>query len=162
MARIAVRRDAFELGQFPPVCCKTGQGAQLYNRWEFSDTPGWTWILLLFGIFPFLIATAFVTKRFPGVLPISVHAQTRLNTMRRIVWIFGIAAVVLGAAGLLAGSDGMLVLAVASAVLWLGAIALTWFSSPSANLDGDDVVVLTNVHRDFVAAIRAIPAAPGA
>lgn len=158
MARIAVRRDAFEQGTFPSVCCKTGRPADGFERWEFSNTPSWTWILLLFGIFPFLIATAFATERFSGSLPISSAAASRLTVARRLVWFFGGAAVLCFGAGI--AYDSLLPIALAFALLCLIAIAARWILSPSANLDGREVVVLSNVHRGFVAAIHAIPAPP--
>jgi hypothetical protein len=159
MARIAVRRDALEQGLFPPVCCKTGAPAGAFNRWEFSNTPTWMWILIFFGIFPFLIATAFATERFSGVLPMSDRAQARVNVTRRLVWLFGAAAVLSFGAGL-ARFTSLLPIAIAFAVLCAGALAANWLFSPNANLEGRDVVILSNVHRDFVAAIHAIPATP--
>ena len=161
MARIAVRRDAFVQGTFPAVCCKTGRASDLSRRWEFSDTPGWTWILLPFGIFPFLIATAFVTERFSGLLPLSAAAESRLLVTKRLVWLFGAAAVVSFVLGL-TSYDAVIPIALAFAMLCLITIAINWFLSPNANLDGRDVVVLSNVHRGFVAAIHAIPVVPQA
>jgi len=161
MARIAIRREAFEQGQFPPICCKTGGRAEVFRRWEFSNTPGWTWILVFFGVFPFLIATAFATERFFGVLPMSGRSEARLTVTRKLVWSFGGAAVASFALGL-AKFGSLIPIAIAFAVLCLLAIASGWFFSPNANLDGRDVVVLSNVHRGFVAAIHAIPAAPPA
>ena len=159
MARIAVRRDAFEQGTFPPVCCKTGRPADLSRRWEFSHTPGWMWILLLFGVFPFLIATAFATERFAGVLPWSARAESRLLVSKRLVWLFGASAVASFLIALVA-YDTLITTAIAFAALCLIAIAVTWFFAPNANLDGRDVVVLSNVHPGFVAAIHALPVAP--
>jgi hypothetical protein len=161
MARIAVRRDAFEQGTFPAVCCKTGRPADGVERWEFSDTPAWTWILLFFGIFPFLIATAFATERFSGLLPISSVAASRVTVARRLVWLFGGAAAVGFALGLTLYAS-MLPTALAVAALCLITLAVRWLVSPNANLDGHDVVILSNVHRDFVSAIRAIPVSPPA
>ena len=158
MARIGVRRDAFEQGAFPQVCCKTGAPADLSRRWGFSDTPTWTWILLPFGIFPFLIATAFVTERFSGVLPMSNRAEARFQVTKRLIWLFGIAAVLCFAAGLGAYS-AVLPIALAFAALCVITIGLNWFLSPNANLDGRDVVILSNVHPGFVAAIHALPVA---
>ncbi len=159
MARIAVRRDAFEQGTFPVVCCKTGRPADLSRRWEFSNTPSWTWILIFFGVFPFLIATAFATERFSGVLPMSNLAESRFQVTKRLFWLFGVAAFASFVLSF-AAFDPMFPIAFAFAALALITIALNWFLSPNANLDGRDVVILSNVHRDFVAAIHAIPAAP--
>jgi len=159
MARIAVRRDAFEQGQFPPVCCKTGRPADAFNPFEFADTPAWTWILIFFGVFPFLIATAFATERFRGVLPISSAAQGRISLIRRFIWAFGAASVLCFGAGLIRFGS-LIPIALAFAGLCLIMLAAHWWSMPNANLDGRDVVVLSNVHTGFVEAINAIPAAP--
>jgi hypothetical protein len=159
MARIAVRREAFEQGTFPSVCCKTGMPADGTERWEFSNTPAWTWILLLFGIFPFLIATAFVTERFSGLLPLSSAAASRLTVARRLIWLFG-GATVLCSIVAFAAYDSLVPIAFAFAGLCLIAIAARWLLSPNANLDGRDVVIVSNVHRGFVAALHAIPSAP--
>jgi hypothetical protein len=161
VARIAVRRDAFEQGTFPSVCCKTGRPADGVERWEFSNTPSWTWILIFFGIFPFLIATAFATERFSGLLPISSVAASRATVARRLCWLFGVAALICFALGL-TSYDSLLPIALAFAALCLIAIAGRSLMSPNANLDGRDVVILSNVHREFVAAIHAIPAPPPA
>lgn len=151
MARVLVGRETFHRGEFPPVCCKTGERAEVYDAFEFSDTPTWTWILLLFGIFPFLVATAFVTERFSGVLPLSRRAQERLRTARRLAWIIGIAAVLFVLVGLVAGS-GWIFLGAGFAAAWLVAITLVWLRSPNANLHGD-AVELNNVHAVFVRTI---------
>lgn len=151
MARILVRRRTFEHGEFPPVCCKTGERADVYDSFEFSDTPSWAWILLLFGILPFLIATAFVTERFSGVLPMSQRARNRLRMARRASWVLGLSAVIFGAAGLAAGSR-WIYFSGAFGILWLVAITLVWRFSPSANLDGG-AVALGNVHRTFIRTI---------
>ena len=151
MARVLVRRQTLERGEFPPVCCKTGERAEAYDSFEFSDTPSWTWILILFGIFPFLIATAFATQRFSGVLPMSHRARDRLKTARRTSWVLGLSAVIFGAAGLAAGSR-WIYLSAAFGVMWLVAITLVWRFSPNANL-ASDAVELSNVHRGFVRTI---------
>ena len=59
------------------MCAKTGEAADDYVPIEFTSTPGWTWILLLFGIIPFLIARAFSTVRVVGLVPFSEVARRR-------------------------------------------------------------------------------------
>lgn len=155
MARILVRRGMFERGEFPPVCCKSGAHGDVYSAWEFSHMPRWTYVLILFGILPFLVASAFATVRLRGVLPISTPVQGRLKTARRWVWAFGIGAVVLGIVGMASSSPAALAPAAIALVAWLATVACVWVWSPNARLDADDVVELTNVHRGFVEAIRS-------
>ena len=71
-------------GSLPPVCAKTGEPADGYTKVEFSSTPGWTLILLLFGIFPFLIAHAFASVRVDGLVPLSTVAQRRITMLNRL------------------------------------------------------------------------------
>ncbi len=63
MARAAATVHDLEAGTLLPVCAKTGAAADGSATMEFSATPGWTWMLLLFGVIPFLIAHAFSTVR---------------------------------------------------------------------------------------------------
>ena len=66
------------------MCAKTGGPADGYAKVEFSSTPGWTLILLLFGIFPFLIAHAFASVRVDGLVPLSSVAQRRIMALNRL------------------------------------------------------------------------------
>jgi hypothetical protein len=77
VARAAATVEDLKEGRLPPICAKTGEAADGSVPIEFSSTPGWTWILLLFGIFPFFIARAFSTVRVVGLVPMSDVAQRR-------------------------------------------------------------------------------------
>ena len=71
MARVAVTVEDLEAGTLPGVCAKTGEQADGFATIEFTSTPQWTWILLLFGILPFVIARAFSKVRVVGLVPMS-------------------------------------------------------------------------------------------
>jgi hypothetical protein len=77
LARAAATVEDLKEGRLPPVCAKTGEAADDYVPIEFNSTPGWTWILLLFGIILFLIARAFSTIRVVGLVPFSEVARRR-------------------------------------------------------------------------------------
>ena len=85
MARAAATVDDLEAGTLPPVCAKTGEAADGSASLQFTSTPGWTWILLLFGIFPFLIARYFSTVRVIGIVPMS---DTALRRGRAFTWTY--------------------------------------------------------------------------
>ncbi len=80
MARAAAKVQDLEAGTLPPVCAKTGGAAHDFAKLEFSSTPAWTLILLLFGIIPFLIAQAFSSVRVVGLVPMSDVALQRGRT----------------------------------------------------------------------------------
>jgi hypothetical protein len=84
MARASARVSDLEAGTLPPICAKTGEPADGYTGVEFSSAPGWTWILLLFGILPFLIAQHFATVRVNALVPMSDVAQRRVKMLNRL------------------------------------------------------------------------------
>ena len=88
-----------ERGTLPQVCAKTGVPTHGYTRIRFSSAPTWTWILLLFGIFPFLIAQYFATVHVEGVMPMSDIAQRRVTVFNRLF----IGLVALGAVVIVVG-----------------------------------------------------------
>ena len=100
MARAAARVEDLQAGRLPPVCAKTGEPADGYATIEFTSTPGWTWILLLFGIFPFLIARAFSKTRVVGIVPMSYAALRRGRTFDLTFAALLVVAVVLVTVGL--------------------------------------------------------------
>ncbi|MDP9185128.1 MAG: hypothetical protein M3O29_05620, partial [Actinomycetota bacterium] len=77
MARAAATVEDLVDGHLPPVCAKTGGPADGFATIVFTSTPGWTWILLLFGILPFLIARYFSSVRIVGLVPMSDVALRR-------------------------------------------------------------------------------------
>jgi hypothetical protein len=129
MAKVTVRRNAFEFGEFPPVCCKTGDRASVYSRWEFKG------------------------GRYAGVLPFSTGAMRRVRNARRAVWVWGIAAAVF--TGLGAAFNSKLVVAgLALAGLTAFYLGLVWMWSPGADLS-EASVDLKRVHKGFVEAVEA-------
>lgn len=156
MARITVAYEAVQRGQFPPLCCKTGVHTDNYVRWRFVYSPRWTWVLLPFGIIPFIIARMFVTEEFDGVLPMSPKVVRRLNRLRLLTPIAGL----LGIAGIVGGAlvattglavAGVVLLAIAALCLLAGTIM-----SPDCHRDLDrGAAELSSVHRRFVQTIEA-------
>jgi hypothetical protein len=134
MANVTVRRNAFEFGEFPPVCCKTGERASLYSRWEFKG------------------------GRYAGVLPFATAAMRRVRVARRAVWGFGLVAVAAVAIGAFDGPRALIpgVMFAAMALLFL---LCAWHWSPSAKL-GEADVELKRVHPRFVESVSAPAASP--
>ena len=87
-------------GTLPPICVLTGQATSGTRRVHFATTPGWVFVLLLFGVFPFIIGWMLTRRSARGLLPLSPAAGSRL-TRRNTV---GLAiSVLIPAACLLAG-----------------------------------------------------------
>jgi predicted lysophospholipase L1 biosynthesis ABC-type transport system permease subunit len=79
MATVEVAVRDLERRTLPPLCVKTGLPAEVGVAKTFVWVPGWTWILILFGIFPFLIARYFAARRVTLELP----ATAQVDKMRR-------------------------------------------------------------------------------
>jgi hypothetical protein len=149
VARTAATVEDLEAGNLPSVCAKTGEPADGYVSIEFTSTPGWTWILLLFGIVPFLIAQYFSRLRVVGILPMSDVALRRARSYRWIyrglfavgVALFGIGLAMQASAvalsGLAALVGALLFAAVGRPFVW-----------PSGRLSGE-WVWLSFVHARF-------------
>jgi hypothetical protein len=84
VARAAASIGDLEAGTLPPVCAKTGNYADGWATIEFTSTPGWVWIPLLFGIFPFLIADHYARVRVVGQRP-DVDGGTATGAMVQMV-----------------------------------------------------------------------------
>lgn len=149
-----MRRAAARDGVLPAVCVLTGQPAQRYQRVTFTYVPGWTWVLLLFGIIPCLIARWFTAEKIPTALPISERARRDYRRRRDLTMatvVAGIALVIVGGAsqvpGIALAGLGLLLLA-ALAMLVLG----LWFIAVEPAPD-PEFLVIRRAHPRFAAAV---------
>lgn len=148
MARVAARAADLEAGTLPPVCAKTGEPTDGQVKIRFSSAPGWTWILLFFGVFPFLIAQYFATTHVDGLLPMSEVAQRRVKMFNRVF----VGLVALGCAVILIGFltesqfvlAGLAMLVAAIFILAVGQPLVL----PSGQVSGEGVW-LSSVHERF-------------
>lgn len=155
MARISVPRERFRAGDFPEVCVMTGDRADDVVEVRFDSTPDWTWILLIFGVLPFLVASWFATERVEGQLPVAGDVVHRYHARRRQGW-------------LTAGAAGILFLLAAvnrtPVFAWIGLVAIVvaavlgiraYFSFVNGRptRSGEDIE-LVRVHPRFARAIE--------
>ena len=129
MADVLVRRSMVERGEFPPICCKTGERAEVYRSWQFSG-----------GL--------------RGVLPFALGAERRIVRGRRLVLFFGVAFIVLAVVAFVSAVQAATVLAPVAGVALVVTMLLVWLWSPAITEAGADVR-LKRVHTAFVEAIRA-------
>ncbi|HKE97408.1 MAG TPA: hypothetical protein VKG45_00530 [Actinomycetes bacterium] len=141
---------AFEREGLPAVCVKTGASAELLIPRRALHFPRWTWVLLPFGILPFLIARWFASRSVDGYLPFARAAFTRIRQAAIVRTVALVAGVLLVIAGPAAGS---------SALWWAGvgawavaavafALELAW-SVGAFYLPEERRVLLTRVHERF-------------
>lgn len=162
MARTTVRVPATQLaaGDLPAVCVVSGAPADRRVSMTFRWTPDWTWILLLFGIFPFFIAQYFATQTIPAVLPVASDRLRRYRTQRRQVFVGVIVAVVLVIASVVSELPALAWLGLAS-LIYSGAalvvVTLGWVAAAPDRVPGH--IRLRRVHRSFALQVAMLDAA---
>jgi hypothetical protein len=144
-------------GELPPICMICGNEAHEVVRKKMSWKPGWVWLLILFGLIPFLLVALMLTKR--AVL------QAPLCPLHKNHWSNRTLAVALG---FFAVIGLVFVVILFSAKPWAGFLAvaclglgLVWAiatifitgTAIRARRINDAEVVLQNVSPDFAYAL---------
>jgi hypothetical protein len=153
--RVWVRREDLAAGELPAVCAVSGQPTDLQVRTRFETLPDWTWILLLFGVLPFLVALVFATERIPALVPLHQDVLDRRRAHRRRGWLAGVAGAALLVLGMVADAAVPVWLGLAA----LGVVLLSLLGAsrafPRARPDRSGLGVwLRGVHPSFVAAVE--------
>lgn len=126
--------DAFERDRLPQICLLSGEPTGDRLRSKVSSRPDVLW-LLLFGIVPYVIARAILTKTVSGTLPVSEDVYVVMKARRRSAhpfYVVGLAVLVLGVLVLAASPQ----VGVALAFLGLGVIVIGGFTPKSGILSG--------------------------
>lgn len=153
MAVVNARVADLERGTLPQVCAKTGVPTHGWAKIRFSSAPTWTWILLLFGIFPFLIAQYFATAHVEGIVPMSDVAQRRVTVFNRLFIGLVALGVVVIVVGWWALDTEAAVILVGLAIL-VAAVFTMFLAMPSVLPSGavmGEWVQLSFVHERFAA-----------
>ncbi|HXJ62269.1 MAG TPA: hypothetical protein VNN79_00810 [Actinomycetota bacterium] len=154
MASAAATREDFVAGNLPAICVKSGVETQRFTSVRITSAPGWTWILILFGILPFLIVRYLVAKSAAGRVPVTEAVGRRVRTIEWALIAAVLVGIVLILIGFVGGSYlaiGGLVVAVVALVILEGARGTWWISG---RVSGNDVW-LHGVHANFAHALGA-------
>ena len=143
-----------EVTDLPRVCVLSGRAADGTTQFRLARVPGWTYVLLLFGILPFFVAAFFATQRVAIHLPVEREAVASVRRRRHLAIAAVVLGVVAGGAGALGGSAIALwggIVVVAGGLLWLavGPNVPRW--RPAGDLGH---IELGWVHREFAAAMH--------
>ena len=152
MSTLTVAADEVDRLTRGGVCAKTGGIATQVVGMRVVHTPGWIWLLLLFGIVPFLIAYAFSNQAVHIEVPASAEVvRRRSQATARMVAAALVSAALLVAAAFV-GEPG---------IAWIGAAGLVavtmalpfWARTWITAAYNGEVVTLSRVHPSYVAAI---------
>ena len=151
-----VPREDLHRGDLPAVCVVTGQDADSRVRIRFDSLPDWTWILLLFGVFPFLIATFFASEVVRGEVPVRRDVVERYHRRRRLSWIGAAAGIAMLGLAIATGQPWVAWSGVAVVVSAIGAGVVASMGFIDGQPDRTGLWVrLRRVHPNFVAALEA-------
>jgi hypothetical protein len=153
MAHTTATVADLENGNLPMICAKTGEKADILAPVDFTSTPSWTWILILFGFFPWLIARYFAKERITGQVPLSNAAVLRDRWCGYATWtLLGLAVAMIILAFMTQNSVPFWI-GIVALVAWLVLDAFVWlFVWPRGYLTGE-WVYMPSVDRRFADAV---------
>lgn len=151
-----VSREDLHAGDLPAVCVVTGEDADGLVRFRFNSLPDWTWLLLLCGVIPFLIALMFASDEVRGEVPVRREVVERYHQRKRLSLIAGAAGIALLGLAVATAQAEVALMGVAAVVTAIGArvVAETGFVDGRPDRTGL-WVKLSRVHPNFVEALRS-------
>ena len=158
MATVRIPQDLFEAGELPRVCVKSGEPADQTIKATFRWLPPWTYLLLLAGVLPFLIAMVFADEKVVGRVPVRNLIVERHRRLGHLVWGW-LAVVILAAVGAAMAGPGWLwwgvLVGVAGVVGTLIQQSRGWIDARQVR--GTSTVEVRRVHPGFVTALEQDP-----
>jgi hypothetical protein len=152
---VTVEREQLVRGELPPICVVTGGPADGTVTCRLESLPTWTWILLLFGVVPFLVALLFAQERIEGQVPVVREVVTRFHLLRKRAALLAAGAFL----ALIVAIPGPTIpaLVVSAGVMATALATGLWarWRFIHGRPVGDRRVRLSGVHPDFAAAVRA-------
>lgn len=139
-----------------PLCAKTERPTTQRVILRGSAMPTWVNFLFIFSFVGMLLAGAATSRRYVVDLPFDHAAHDRWSRGRRLAWAIGLAGAAAIVVAASRGDSSILTLAgVALAVVGLvvGVVNSTE-GNVGVGLTRDNELVLTRVHREFVASFR--------
>ena len=137
----------------PSVCVKTGEPTDDMLRLRGSAAPEWTTVMILFGLFAWIVAQTMSSRRYNLVLPFDSAVLRRYRKWGRVAWsCVGLGLVLTVVAALMGRDDAFVMMAVSvlGVIVWL---ANEWANSVGVRLSREGNLVLTRVHPRFRAAV---------
>jgi hypothetical protein len=167
MATVRLGRYEVKKRLLPPVCLKCGAEATAERRKNFSWSPPWIIILILFGLLPYAIVAIILTKRMTVTVPLCDQHKSHWSWRAWFIWggfilffILGIGAFVVlvnqenqrgrgqEMAGWLCAGTGI------AGLIWLIAAAIVQSTGIRPTEITDNTITLTHVAPDFVTALK--------
>jgi hypothetical protein len=160
MATVRIHRGEAERDLFPPICALTGVPTEAAKKKTFAWTPGWTKVLILGGLLPYVVVSMILTKRMKVKLPLREGKHGHWLVRQAFLIVGGLFAIQLACGGLFLSPDyekfagimaigGMLLLL---GVLITGLVLMNKSIHPLEITDRE--MRLTGVHPNFKEALE--------
>lgn len=154
MAAVVIGRVGAEIAVPGDVCVKTGIRTREYVVLRGSTTPPWVNVLIIVTIVGWLWASAMAARRYRVEVPFLHRHWDRWQRIRRIACVVGLLGVILACWASVAGvPHSAAFLGVTAGGVALG-VGNSLVNTVGVTQRGD-LLLLTRVHPDAVAAIRA-------
>ena len=159
MAEIAIGRVGSEVVVPGGVCVKTGVRTREFVVIRGSTRPAWVHVLLLFTVLGWMFASSMASRRYRVEVPFQHRAWDRWNRIRWVAWGVGTGSVVAAYGASAAGvphSGAPLCLTLGALLLGVGNGLVHTVGFRQRH----DLLVMTRVHPDAIAAIMAAVTVP--
>ncbi|MFO0815609.1 MAG: hypothetical protein U0796_20525 [Gemmatales bacterium] len=160
MAKCEINYRLAESESIPAVCAQCGEPATTQRRREFTWYPSWIVVLIIFGLFPFLIAALVSTKRMKLRVPFCEQHRRHFSMRSMTVGLGLLGLIVLLILIIVVIPDGSELKTIAGATL--GILFIAWFVAIA--WQGQTVIrateitardmILVNVHESYAKEIR--------
>jgi hypothetical protein len=148
-----VSESTFRVVPLPQVCVKTGVPTADVLTIRGSAAPGWSWLMIVFGFLPWLVANLATSRRYTIEVPMQAVVWKRHRAARRAalyLFVTGVAFAVIATTQGWQNSAILLIPAFVGLALHAGN---EWVNTIGVHLSRDGGLLLTRVHPGFERAL---------
>ena len=145
--------STFRVVPLPPVCVKTGTPTADVLTIKGSAAPTWSWFMIIFGFFPWLVASMASSKSYEIQVPMQAAVWRRHRRVRRAAVVLFVVGVTFAIVATIQGrpNSGILLMpAFIGAAVYAGN---EWFNAIGVQLSREGGLMLTRVHPGFQRAL---------
>lgn len=150
---VQVSESTFRVVPLPRVCVKTGTPTADLLTIRGSAAPGWSWVMIVFGFLPWLVANLATSKRYAIEVPMHGAVWRRHRRVRRAALALFVAGVVLAIVATTQGRANSAILLFPAFVALAVYAGNEWFNAIGVRLSADGGLLLTRVHPGFARAL---------
>ena len=153
MPSVQVSETTCHVVPLPRVCVKTGTPTADVLTIRGSAPPAWSWVMIVFGFLPWLVANLSTSKHYSIEVPMHSAVWRRHRRVRRAAFVLFVAGVTLTIVATTNGRQNSAILLVPAFVAVAVHAGNEWFNTIGVRLAKDGGLLLTRVHPGFERAL---------